>query len=230
MGPEPLAVAFPFRLARLALALALCGAIAGCAATRAEIVALERTTPWRAVPLDEVWTHQPTALVALGRDLGQQAEQLVGLPNETAVRGDNVLLMRAHRRNSPIVSVPELEEFLRRAKDLVEPFDGPIEGQLQRGEDRAGPYVWAEKVADHGARCVLAMRRVRRDAALLDPDFVALDITLRNCVDGDFAEAIAPVGYRYIAVANPGPGVATPRGISHLAGPLPLRRTRETLE
>ena len=65
------------------------------------------------------------------------------------------------------------------------------------------------------------MRRVRRAAALLAPEFVALDVTLRNCVRDDLATALAPIGYRRIAVANPGPGGAASRAISHLAGPIP---------
>jgi hypothetical protein len=203
-------------------AAALCSLLGACAATGPQVSELERTTAPADMPTQAAWTRQPTATVALGRPLGDQAEQIVGLDNETAMRGDNVLVMRAHLEGGPHLGSPDLEEFLRRNGAFSAPFEAPIAGALRQDTDEAGPFVWAEMRAGGDTLCVLAMRRIRREDVLLAKEMRALDVTLRNCVRGDLATALAPIGPDRIATANTGPGPMESRVISHLAGPRPV--------
>lgn len=193
--------------------------LGACAATGPETAALERDVALQELPTEAVWTRQPTATSALGRPLGVQAEQIVALENETVIRGDNVLLMRAHLEGGPHLPPPDLDAFLTRSAAFGAPFKAPIEGQLRQATDAAGPYVWAQTQAGGDTLCVLAMRRLYREDGLLPDDMRALDVTLRNCVRGDLAEALAPIGADRIAMASSSADRLDSRTLSPLAGP-----------
>jgi hypothetical protein len=193
-------------------------ALSGCALFEPETRPPE-TIQWRSIPLSAAWTTQPDATYAVARDLGPSVDQKLGLANETVMAGENVLLMRGYRRDDALLLMPRLDDFLTIAKGHLAPFSERVEGMLVQSVDAAGVYNWAETAGPEHETCVLAMRRLRREEALIPTGFTALDIVLRNCVHGGRAAAMAPFGPERVAAANLG---ARPEGVealSHLAGP-----------
>lgn len=207
---------------RLGGALALVLAIAGCAGgSRDALLAQEDATPFASTPPEAAWSRQPTALLAIGRGLGAQAEQILALENATTLPGDNFLRMRAHFVDGPRPPHFALDELMRLNGGWPAPFDVADAGALRPGQDSAGDFVFAERRVA-GATCVLALRRLTADANLTPPDVQAMDVILRNCVAGDRAEALAPMRPDRVAAAG---GFAPPgldeagRTLSPLAGP-----------
>lgn len=215
------------RLLRLTTAALGLGLLGGCAAPSAggpaSLTDAERVTPFALIDQANVWSRQPTALVAIGRALGNSGEQVVALENSTTLAGDNVLRVRAYYRGGPRPPVFALDEFVRMHGGYPAPFDASASGALRVIEDAAGDFVWTEQTVS-GAVCVLALRRLDAAEHLVPPDVAAMDVMLRNCVPGDRAEALAPMRPDRIAAAG---GFARPgldergRMLSPLAGPQP---------
>lgn len=182
-----------------------------------------RVTPLRAADL---WSHQPTGIMAYGREFGIGGEQVVALENRTATRGENVIVMRAHYEDGPRIDPFSIDTVFEQVGGPPAPFENAKPGDLIMGEDAVGPLFWITKRVGGDTLCVLAMRRLSNDRNLTPPGVSALDVLLRNCVIGDVEQAIAPFRPDRIATAavanNEGGADAARYGnISPLAAPSP---------
>ncbi|MFN3955240.1 MAG: hypothetical protein ACK4LQ_12375 [Pararhodobacter sp.] len=181
------------------------------------IQALEHTTEFRVTPATRAMVHAPEALMVLERSLGRAVDQRIVLPNATAVRGDNLLLLRAQTDDSMRLSEFNFAEVSARFGGLPAPFERLSENAMMSGQDALGSYVFASQAIGNGTTCVLLMRRLGVGARPLPRGTQALDVVMRNCVVGDMAQALAPAGERALAISGAAPGAL--RTISPHAAP-----------
>ena len=177
------------------------------------------------IPIEAVWSRQPTALVALRRASGAWDEQVVALPNRTTVPGDNLLVMRGRPVGAGHIGPFSPEALFADAGGTPAPFDADVLGALRVSEDAAGPVLWTEKRIGAGVVCALGLRRLDAERNLVQEGFSMVDVMLRNCVEGTLEEAMAPLRPDRIAIGAPtrpaDPDAARPRLLSPLAGPRP---------
>lgn len=178
---------------------------------------LEQTTEFSVVPAARAMVQAPEALVVLERNLGRALDQRIVLPNATAVRGDNLLLLRAQTDSSMRLGEFNFAEVVARFGGLPAPFERLSENAMMSGQDALGSYVYASQTVGNSTTCVLMMRRLGVGARPLPRGTQALDVVMRNCVAGNLAQAMAPASERTLAVGSAVPGAA--RTISPHAAP-----------
>jgi hypothetical protein len=189
-----------------------------------ELAEAEATNQFVTVPLSQAWLHVPKAVIVTERGLVNSMEQRIGLVNRTAVSGDNVMVLRARVVQGQRQGRFRYDEFVRRIGGLPAPFTDMKSGDLATGEDALGTYLWAENRSGANTICVLGLRRLDAGMQQLPDDTNVLDVMMRNCVNGDLEQALAPMMASSISnIASA--GSAAPSGgiqmLSPLAGPTP---------
>jgi hypothetical protein len=177
----------------------------------------EQTAEFVIVPPGRAMVNFPEALLVLERNLGDAVEQRIILPNATAVQGDNAVHIRAQTERSTRLSEFSLREMTTRFGGVPAPFREINEGALRSGQDQLGSFVYAQENLGVGTTCVLVIRRLSVGARPLPRGTSALDVMMRNCVNGTAEQALAPIGARGLAVSGTGSG--TIRTISPHAAP-----------
>ena len=205
-----------------ALALAACNVVPPQLSPMLDEV--EETTAFATVPLSRAWVNVPEALLVTERGLVNSREQRIGLANRTTVSGDNVMTLRARVAQGQQEGRFRYEEFLRRIGGLPEPFTTLQAGDLLTGEDELGTYFWGESRLGANTVCVLGLRRLGTGFRQMPGNTNVMDVMLRNCVNGDAEQALAPLWASSIGYVS-GVGAAETRGriemLSPLAGPTP---------
>jgi hypothetical protein len=158
-------------------------------------------------------------LVVFERNLGGAVEQRIVLPNPTTVRGDNQLHIRAQTADSARLGEFDFNEILARFGGLPAPFERINESPLNSGTDSLGSYIYARENVGTSTLCVLVMRRIGVGARPLPRGTQALDVVMRNCVNGTLEEALAPMSERTLGISGTATGTiyslsphAAPRG------------------
>lgn len=163
---------------------------------------LEHTVEYSLVPPTRAMVSAPQALLIFERDLGGAIEQRIVLPNETAVAGDNVIHIRAQTSSSIGLDRFNFNEIETRFGGLPAPFERMTEGSLSSGSDTLGAFVFARQSIGTGTNCVLVIRRMNLSARPLPRGTQALDVMMRNCVNGSVEQALAPMSARALAVSG----------------------------
>lgn len=174
---------------------------------------LQQTTEFGVVPAARALVHSPQALLVLERNLGGALDQRIVLPNTTAVRGDNLMLVRAQTGDSARPTEFNLAEIEARFGGLPVPFQSVNPGGLVSGTDSLGSFVYARQDMGTDTVCVLVLRRIGAGARPLPRGVHALDVILRNCVVGTVEQALAPMSDRSMAMA------AAPQGTVYTLSP-----------
>jgi hypothetical protein len=202
----------------VAAALALAALLAGCTQSEGDqaatgvyrllnsarnpaIEALEHAAELAVVPPQRALVHVQDAMLVLERNMGAALEQRVFLPNNTAIRGDNVLSLRAQTEISARPQEFNFAEITARLGGMPSPFERTNLGGLLSGSDSLGSYVYARENIGIDTVCVLVMRRVTGNARPMPRGVHAIDIILRNCVVGSLEQALAPMSDRTLGVA-----------------------------
>lgn len=164
--------------------------------------AQENTVEYSVVPTSRAMVHAPDALIVLERPLGGGLDQRIVLPNATPVRGDNVILARAHAQRPSGTRQFSMDEVQARFGGLPAPFEQLNERALSGGEDALGSFVYASVSPASGVQCVLVLRRLTVGARPLPRGTQALDVVLRNCINGTVEQALAPAGVQTLATGG----------------------------
>lgn len=198
-------------------ALAAGALLAGCSAPRSDggglfatmggsgaqsMQTLEQTVEYTLVPPTRAMVSAPQALLIFERELAGAVEQRIILPNESAVTGDNVIYIRAQTSGSTDLQRFNFSEIETRFGGLPSPFERLTEGGLSTASDTLGTYVYARQTVGASTNCVLVMRRMDLGARPLPRGTRALDVMMRNCVNGSVEQALAPMGARSLAVTG----------------------------
>jgi hypothetical protein len=178
---------------------------------------LENTVQYSVVPASRAMVNAPQALVIFERNLGGAVEQRIVLPNNTAVQGDNVLHVRGQTSDSARLEEFSFDEVEVRFGGLPVPFQNLSESSLSSGSDELGSYVYARENVGTSTVCVLVLRRLGIGSRPLPRGTRALDVVMRNCVNGTVEEALAPMSARAMGVS--GTATGTVRTISPYAAP-----------
>ena len=191
-------------LAAVGAAAVLVALVAGCATNGTQralglpsgdrLERAEATAQFRTIPAARAYVNSPAALLVLERDLGSAVEQRITLPNETSLAGENKILLRAQTSGSASPNRLIKTELMTRFGGAPAPFSATSGQQFMTVEDRYGAYVYTTRQMGNGVTCVLALRRVQTGARPLPQGSTALDIMLRNCVQGSAEQALAPIG------------------------------------
>lgn len=163
---------------------------------------LENTVEFSIVQPTRAMVSAPQALIVFERNLGGALEQRVILPNDTAVRGDNVIHIRAQTAASAELSRFNFSEVATRFGGLPAPFESLSEGALTSGSDALGTFVYARESIGTNTVCVLVLRRMGLGARPLPRGTQALDVVMRNCVVGTLDQALAPMSARAMSVTG----------------------------
>lgn len=189
----------------------------------------EVTEEYRIAEVTRAFVHVPDALILVERNLGSSVEQQLSLPNDTTVRGDNVLMVRARSGRETNITLLQLNEVLERMGGVPTPFDGLRESDLNSGTDSLGSFVFAERRIGADTICVLGLRRLTHASRPLPRGADAIDVMLRNCVRGSREQALAPMGAERlsmtaVAAIDPrAPGYLTLSPHAAPIGPAPRR-------
>ncbi|KPQ07566.1 MAG: hypothetical protein HLUCCA12_04020 [Rhodobacteraceae bacterium HLUCCA12] len=162
----------------------------------------EHTVEFAVVPASRAMIHAPDAVLVLQRNLGSALEQRIVLANPTAMRGDNIIHIRAQTDASARLSEFNFEEITTRFGGLPAPFQRLTDGALLSGEDDLGSYVYARETIGTNTLCVLVLRRLTVGARPLPEGAQALDLMMRNCVQGSLEEALEPLSARALSVSG----------------------------
>lgn len=168
--------------------------------------------------LRQAWARPDGALIAIERDLGPEREQVIGLQNDTTIAGDNYLWLRARVSGGRF----DLGDLLSRAPAVSTPFSAVNDRDLKSARDSLGTYFFLEYRSGGQTNCVLAFRQIDNASRLLPAGTNILEVMLRNCVIGDFTQALAPITDQQIAVSANVTAGATSGGsrmLSPLAAP-----------
>lgn len=163
---------------------------------------LENTVEYSIVQPTRAMVSAPQALMVFERNLGGALEQRVILPNETAVRGDNVIHIRAQTSASAELGRFNFAEISARFGGLPAPFENLTEGSLASGNDELGSFVYARESVGTNTTCVLVLRRMGLGARPLPRGTQALDVVMRNCAIGSVEQALAPMSARALSVTG----------------------------
>lgn len=177
----------------------------------------EQTAEFAIVPPARAMVNFPDALLVLERNLGDAVEQRIILPNPTAIQGDNAVHIRAQTARSARLSEFSLREMTLRFGGVPVPFREINERALRSGQDELGSFVYMQENVGVGTSCVLVIRRLTVGARPLPRGTSALDVMMRNCVNGTVEQALAPLGARGLAVS--GSATGTVRTLSPHAAP-----------
>lgn len=172
--------------------------------------------------LDQSWARPHGAIINIARSLGTEAEQIIGLVNETTISGDNFLWLRARVPDGSDQGYFNLQEFLSRTEGVPVPFSRVSDANLLQATDSLGTYFYLEWRSGSSTNCVLAFRRIMDTARILPSGTNVLEAMLRNCVQGPIADALAPIQDREISFsATTGTQYDAGRGqmLSPLAAP-----------
>jgi len=167
---------------------------------------LEKTVEYSVIPASRAMVHPGDALVVLERNLGPALEQRIVLPNNTGLRGDNFIHVRAQTGASVRLTEFNFAEITTRFGGLPTPFQRLTDGMLMSGEDTLGSFVYARENVGAGALCVLVLRRLTVGARPLPQGAQAMDVMMRNCVTGSLEQALAPISERLLGVRGTGQG------------------------
>ncbi|WP_323005419.1 hypothetical protein [Pseudorhodobacter sp.] len=176
------------------------------------------SVPHVAVSTSAYWVREPLALVGIQRDLGREDEQILGLVNDTTLKGDNFLLMLAGSQGGADLPAFQLKSFVERVGGAPSPFSRVSDSDLRSGSDALGTYFWLEYRSGAQTNCVLAIRRLGLGSRILPARAKSLDVMLRNCVLGPIELALAPILADRIG-SSVGGNPSGPRLMSPLAGP-----------
>lgn len=174
---------------------------------------LENTVQYTIVPATRAMVNAPSALVIFERNLGGAIEQRIVLPNTTTVRGDNELHIRAQTSESARLDEFDFDDIVARFGGLPTPFERVSASNLSSATDSLGSYIYATETVGTNTRCVLVLRRMGVGARPLPRGTRALDVVMRNCVNGTLEQALAPMSERTLGV------VGTATGHSHSLSP-----------
>lgn len=183
------------------------------------IESLENTVEYSIIPPSRTLVSAPDALIVFERNLGGAIEQRIVLPNETAMPGDNVIHVRAQNQDSMRLGEFNFDEIAARFGGLPSPFERLTASGLRSGSDSLGRYVYGQEAIGTGTNCVLVLRRMGVGARPLPAGTQALDMVMRNCVNGSVAQALAPMAGGALGVGGTASGnirllspFAAPRG------------------
>lgn len=183
-----------------------------------------RITQYSTVPAAAAWASVPGQSTVMQRLIGNEVEQVISLPNATAIPGDNQLLMRASRTGNQAAGRLRLEALRARIGGFPEPFTEVRAQDMMSATDTLGPYSWVTRTFGQ-TTCVLAVRKLGAEARPIPAGRNALEVVLRNCVSGPYEAALTPIRDTTLAVGGAiGPGPATTPGtrlLSPLTAPLP---------
>lgn len=211
-----------------ALAAALVMIISGCAGPEGLVSDTATPPPAPAArefflrPLNEAWTAQPSGLVLTQRRAPRSRQQIIGLANETTLRGDNFMLLVAYGSPAHVPRSFRLETVLETAGGVPYPFEELTDSDLNRQRDSLGTFFWKEFDTRTGVACVLAIRRLDYETRMLPANTAAMEVVLRNCVPGSAREALAPMRPDRLAVAFRAASInggVRPRVLNPLAAP-----------
>jgi len=174
---------------------------------------LEQATEYGVVAVSRAMVHAPQALLVLERRLGGALEQRIVLPNATAVRGDNILHLRAQTETSARSQEFNFDEVATRFGGIPHPFERTNPSGLMSGTDSLGSYVYSRQDIGTDTVCVLVLRRLTAGARPMPRGTQSLDLIMRNCVVGSLEQALAPMGDRSMAVS------AAPQGTVYTLSP-----------
>ena len=169
---------------------------------RPELQVLEQTTDFARVPASRALVHVPDALLVLQRQLGAMVEQRIVLPNDTAARGDNTIHIRAQTGETARLNEFSVEDITNRFGGLPAPFTRDSLTGLRSGRDDLGSFTYATQQIGTDTTCVLVLRRVTGSARPLPRGTEALDVVMRNCVQGSSERALAPLSAQGLAVGG----------------------------
>lgn len=205
----------------LGFALAALALIAGCSQTSGDrtstglyrlmgsqrnpqIETLENTVEYTIVPASRTMVSAPTALIVFERNLGGAIEQRIVLPNATSIRGDNLLHIRAQNAESSRLEEFNFDEVVTRFGGLPTPFERLDASGLRSGADSLGSFVYGTETLGTSTVCVLVLRRLGAGARPLPRGTQALDMVMRNCVNGSVEQALAPMSEGALGVGGTG--------------------------
>ena len=159
---------------------------------------LEITQQFHLQNLDQSWAIPQGAMINITRSLGTEAEQKIGLVNETTINGDNFLWLRARVPDGSDPGQFVLKNFVSRIGGAPLPFSNISDSNLKQGNDNLGPYFYLEWRSGSNINCVLAFRRISGGARILPAGTNTLEVALRNCVQGSITDALVPIQGRNI--------------------------------
>lgn len=206
-------------MARLMRRATLCAALALAACTTAPGIATFGVDVGRASVqyslgrLNQTWTTAPQAVLMIQRSGSGEGVQIVALENTTTLEGDNFLWLRAH--GGQVIGRFDLQGAIDRVGGVPSPFRTFDNNNLRTGTDSLGPYFWQEWRSGASTNCVLAIRRLDSGVRALPRGTRALEVFLRNCVDGPIELALAPILDQQIRLGAASGG----RVLSPLAAP-----------
>ena len=178
--------------------------------------------PFVQQPLASAWISVPDAEMVLARLVGPYAEQRILLTNRTALRGDNVVMLRAHGADLATNGRFQPVKYLASLDTDLFPFGEIADLSFFSRTDSLGTLNWAEWSNNAGLTCVLALRRLDGATRIVPAGRSAMDMILRNCIHGTADEALiaAEPTQAGFAAKTKRPGDA-PEMLSPLAGPRP---------
>ncbi|MCB1405177.1 MAG: hypothetical protein KDK01_02685 [Rhodobacteraceae bacterium] len=169
-----------------------------------QIETLENTVEYTIVPASRMMVSAPAALIVFERNLGGAVEQRIVLPNATSIRGDNVLHIRAQNADSSRLEEFNFEEVAQRFGGLPAPFERLNASTMRSGSDSLGTFVYSTETLGTSTVCVLVLRRLNAGARPLPRGTQALDLVMRNCVNGTVEQALAPMSEGALGVGASG--------------------------
>lgn len=184
---------------------------------------LQRTTEYVLQRLDRAWATPRGSLIALQRPIGNEVEQVIGLVNDTTLRGDNQLWLRARVPDGFSAGRFRLQDFLARVGTVPPPFTEVSDDSLRSATDTLGTYFYLIYRTGGEVNCVLAFRRIDGARRLLPPGTSVMEAMLRNCVPGPVETALLPITDAQIgvaALAGLSPETGGDRMLSPLAAPM----------
>ncbi len=182
----------------------------------------QNSAPFVQRRLEDAWISAAEAKMVLQRSFGPFTEQRILLTNKTAVRGDNMALLRAHRTDLASAGRLRPEKILQATDATFPPFADFAALIFTSRVDILGVLNWTAWSNNAGLNCILAFRRLDGASRILPAGAGVVDMVLRNCVYGSVEDALAPALPKNagFSAANQGPGHA-PQMLSPLAGALP---------
>ena len=177
----------------------------------------EEVQPLIRIGLNQTWANAPGALIAGQRQLLSEREQRIGLENHTTLPGDNVLILRARYAAWQPVARAQLDGIVARAGGPLPPFRTVGEANLRSQTDALGPFFWVEMRMPGDVVCVYALRQLPGAVRLVPQGTRAIEVVLRNCVQGNVAAALEPIRAERLGVAT---SATAPQGTSRMLSPL----------
>lgn len=182
----------------------------------------KRITDYRIIPASMAWASVPGQRIVMQRSIGNEVEQVLFLPNDTTVPGDNQMILRASRKGNERAGRLRIEALRYRIGGFPVPFANLENSDMVTAEDDLGAYTYATKVYGD-ITCALALRKVDGTDRPIPLRRNAMDAVMRNCVTGPVDEALKPIAAENFGYSG-FTGTATTAGtrlISPLSAPLP---------